>query len=927
MQTEQRARIEAIFHAALERPLDERGGFLDSACAGDDAVRRGVESLLLQYENSDQQLNSTQTCAHPLQPGERFGIYEIQARLGVGGMGEVYRAQDTRLLRTVALKVIAIPLDRPADVARFHAEARALLSLNHPHIVTVYDFGEAGGRPFLVTELIDGETLYHRLKRGPIAPEEALRIAIEVSLALSATHQAGIVHRDIKPENIMLRPDGYVKLVDFGLAKSAESAGAPSLTEPGVAVGTYRYMSPEQLRGEPVDERTDVFSLGLVLYEMLAGNQARRALGPIDLSALDHLPEKLQMSVQRALEERREDRYASAEQMAADLVEARDLQIVASSSRTNRLPQLTPTSPAEPLPEATKRVKSALRLWILGAVAAILLGAVLLYQVWKTAGLFPASSPLPQPMHKQITFVGDATFPAISPDGESVAYVSGGEAPKQRLMLQDLKGGQAIELTSASRVFSPRWSPDGSELIARLSDSVASLKIVLIPRLGGPYRPIGTGAFASWSPDGRQIAKTFQNERGFRIVNPVTGSVKRIPLTGFQWFDDFDWSSSSNLLAALTNTKGRSAIWTVHPDGSQQRKVIEEDRLSSPRWSTAGNAIYFLHYKGDTVDLLKASINPKSGEARNPPSVLLSGLEVGTYFTLSRNATRLAYTRVQASSNLWSVQFDGSGKGKPPQARMLTTGTASHRSLSMSPDGKWIAFIIGTHIYKMPAQGGARLQLTFTDAAFVRSTAWSPDGKRIAFGSSEGGTARVWVVDADGANRRQFANTQLSDNYEITWSPGRHILYQQQGNQNFNVLDPDTGEERALLQDKPVGWILFTPRYSPDGKKVAVFWNRGPQSGLWVISLVDGSSTLVRSGDVFPIGWKPDSNSIYAFSPQTDSIQSIPAVGGVPFTISTLSGKIGEVIMSPDGRNFVSTVLEKKSDVWLMENFDPSHSK
>jgi Tol biopolymer transport system component len=274
------------------------------------------------------------------------------------------------------------------------------------------------------------------------------------------------------------------------------------------------------------------------------------------------------------------------------------------------------------------------------------------------------------------------------------------------------------------------------------------------------------------------------------------------------------------------------------------------------------------------------------------------------------------------------AELQSPGKGKEMQARALTRGTSIYDSLSISPDGKWIAFATGRHIYKRSIEGGTPIQLTFSDATYIGSSAWSPDGKRIAFGSNEGGTFRVWIVDADGTNRRQFAKTQLGccETGAITWSPGRHILYQKPGNRNFIILDPDTEEERPLVQDESVGWI-FHPQYSPDGKKVTVFWNRR-QPGLWVISLMDKSATPLGSGDLWPAGWSPDGRLIYAFRyPSSNSILSIPAGGGTPGTVLTLPGDIADAIVSPDGRKIISVVAEMKSDVWLVENFDPSHRK
>ena len=343
------------------------------------------------------------------------------------------------------------------------------------------------------------------------------------------------------------------------------------------------------------------------------------------------------------------------------------------------------------------------RPWLFGVVAVILLAVAVFYQVWKPAGLFRTSSPPAQPTHRQITFVGDALYPALSPDGKSIAYVTGKTGQQQRLMLQDLKGGQAIEISKALGIAYPRWSPDGSELAFFLYDPPQQY-LFLIPRLGGSARFIARGAFSCWSPDGSQIATAVLNDVGFRIVDQVTRSAKSIRSSGFLELNDLDWSPASDLLAVLTKLgNGRDAIWTVHPDGSEQRKVIEENGLASPRWSAAGDGIYFLHTsQGQTQELLKVAINPKSGQAKDSASVLLSGLQTGGYFTVSMDGTRLAYSRSQNYSNLWLAQFqspdDRMETGKGLQTTSLTRGTSRFDSPSFSPDGKWIAFVTEEHI-------------------------------------------------------------------------------------------------------------------------------------------------------------------------------------------------------------------------------------
>lgn len=354
------------------------------------------------------------------------------------------------------------------------------------------------------------------------------------------------------------------------------------------------------------------------------------------------------------------------------------------------------------------------------------------------------------------------------------------------------------------------------------------------------------------------------------MADRVTGSVRIVHLSGFQWLGGLDWSPASNFLAVVTGGESRgNVLWTVHPDGSQQRKVLEEVGLASPRWSPAGDGIYLLRTsRGDTQDLVKLAINPKSGQSENSVSVLLSGLQAGDRFALSADGTRIAYSRYQRYSNLWLAQFHdpnkGNEQGKGPQVSPLTKGTSRFDSPSISPGGKWIAYVSDGHIYKMPMDGGGPIQLTFSNATEF-SPAWSPDGTRIAYGSNEGGAYKIWIADADGANRRQLARTELVDDPEaqLTWSPGRRIVYQARGTCNLSILDPETQKEE-LLVEKQYGY-LFAPKHSPDGKKIVVSWRhrRALETRLWVISLINNSETPLSGGDLgtdhlTPAGWNDD---------------------------------------------------------------------
>ena len=463
MKPERWKQVNDLFQSAIERAPEERAAFLDESCHGDEGMRREVESLLTSHERAE---NFIELPAFEVAPelvtndsagalvGKLIGHYRIESLIGVGGMGEVYLARDERLGRKAALKLLPDNLTTDeAQLSRFKNEARSASALNHPNILTVYEIGAEGDRQFIAMEFIEGVTLRASITCGRINPHAALEIAVQVASALAAAHDAGVVHRDIKPENIMLRPDGYVKVLDFGIAKLTEQRPASDdhttettatlQTRPGLVLGTARYMSPEQARGQKVDARTDIWSLGVVLYEMVGGSPPFRGETPSDCIAailtteppplsgvLPDVPLKLESILQKALRKNSDERYQTTKEMLADLRILKS-ELEADSS----LPQTK--ARAESIVSKIKRHKRGV---LLTLAAALLAAAAVAYSFF-----FVAPSRLPN--EKSIAVL---PFENLSED-KSNAYFADGIQDEILTRLSKIADLKVISRTSTQR--------------------------------------------------------------------------------------------------------------------------------------------------------------------------------------------------------------------------------------------------------------------------------------------------------------------------------------------------------------------------------------------------------------------------------------------------------------------------------------------
>jgi Tol biopolymer transport system component len=853
--------VRRIFFAALERPLSERARFVDEACAGDAGLRRELDSLLASHDEAGTFLErpaySPDAEGSPggsgsLAPGSRLGPYEIAAGIGSGGMGEVYRATDSRLGREVAVKVL--PREMAADPdrrRRFELEARAASALNHPHIVAVYDAGLHDGVPFLVTELLEGQSLTARLAQGPLPTRKALECGIQAARGLAAAHERGIVHRDLKPANLFLTTQGQIKILDFGLAKLlpggralAGARGSAAPTTPGLVLGTVGYMSPEQVRGEEGDARSDQFSLGCVLYEMLAGTPPFRRptmaqtlaavleAEPPPLTETSHgrAPRPVAWIVERCLAKDPQDRYSST----ADL--ARDLELALS-----RLSELSLPGSAAPRRRALP--------WLRGLAAAAVLAAVALVAAW-----WARREPEPVAVVRYLTYSGRDSSPAAAPDGRTVAFSSRRDG-RRRIWLKQLATGSEAPLTEGDDDH-PRFSPDGSEvLFARAVEGRVSLRRV--PIVGGePRKVVDDALYGDFSPDGRQIVFLRQRADAAGMSSVVglaaaDGSrlreLARLPSGAFV---HPRWSPDGRTVAATQSPLQLGEPTVIALVGADDGQV----RLLPPPGGTsvwpgglawAGNDRILCSQPESVVGaqtgigsrIVALELGPRRERALlySPANILLFDALAPGRLVLEVRSLR---------QNLRLVPL-----GLPQPGAWLTRGNSTDRQPVPSPDGAQIVFSSNRSgnldLWTQSRTTGALRRLT-DDPAQDSDPAFTPDG-RLLWSSNRGGHFEVWLAEADGAGARQVTRDGVDAENPVATPDGRSLLYASGNPAARGLFKVDLDGRGA---SRVVSGNLMLPEGSPDGRFVAFVSDQGSErAALRVVRLADGGAT----GFVLPL--------------------------------------------------------------------------
>jgi Tol biopolymer transport system component len=902
--------------------------------------------------------------ARTLKPEDRISHYRVVGPLGAGGMGEVYRARDQNLPRDVALKILPPELVQSEErVRRFTLEAESASSLNHPHIVTIYEIGEdrvqgsetdSSPLHYISMELVSGKTLAAKIHEEKADLKTLLGWLAQAAEGVAKAHAAGIVHRDLKPGNIMVTSDGYAKVLDFGLAKLTEHqapAPDPDLsvaatmtagehTSEGAVVGTAGYMAPEQVRGQVVDARADVFAFGCMLYEAATRRRPFAADSKVEtMHRILHdvpapieevnpeAPTELRRLIRRCLAKDPNHRLDSMRTLALELREIVDeydaLSALASSG-----------SGASPVPLSTRRGMP--RFVIFAAVVALAFIAWLaLKRPWLAQ---PTGAPRQE--WKQLTFTGDVSSAELSADGKTMSYEAIG-SQHARVMVQDILGGQALEIYRGFYVTAHQWTRGGSAVFVSGFSLDSVRRTSIIPRMGGQGTMIPAVGLVRLSPDGATLAywRSGLPRIGFKsMAGGDTSSMHLIPQLTWIW--DVQWSRDGKRLLCLIQDEAHVSIWTISRDGRHQDQVYEDSRTSNleVRWAPRGSALYCIRRVGQRGELFKIYLRP-DGSAAHRTRVLAStpGL-LANGFGISDDGHRLICIRGAAHNNLWLWE-----PGKNGTRRPLTQGTAYLQNPTLSPDGKRVAFLSNQsgsdNIHVLSLVDGSVNQITFLDDDVSR-VAWSPDGKNLAFSALDRDTLRVWRVAARGGTPSPLDRCVLGDRRNLTWSPGK-LTYGLPRNRNLQVVDLVSGIRRPLVPNDSVGW-MFGPAWSPDGKHVAVMWNRGPAAmrdggsmrGTWIVSTEDTIQRLLLSDQASSYyhngtKWSADGSAIYVlpYAPPWRVVRvayprgDTTTVLRLPVEEDRTSSDLIDI--TPDLRRVVYAEGESQADVWLLENFDP----
>ena len=815
--------------------------------------------------------------------GTRLGAYEVIGTLGAGAMGVVYRARDERLGRDVAIKALPAELATDPDaLARFEREARFLASLNHPNIATIYGIEEVDGERLLVLELVPGETLEERMSHGPMPIADAVHVAAQVAGALEAAHEADIIHRDLKPSNVKVTPEGRVKLLDFGIARQVGATKASAhdltLTHPGALVGTPQYMSPEQLFGEHVDGRADVWAFGCLLYEMLTGAHAFpgrtfleladavRAKEP-DWSALPRgTPEALRRLLMRCLRKNPHDRMH-------DIGDARiELEEIAAQRG-----------------ESGRRTSRVAMFGVVAVAIVVLAGAAMMLGTGRSRALPSAASIR---LTQVTSSEGIEQFPAWSPDGASVVY-SGDVGGIRKLFLRKVGATEATQLTTGDHDdIQPSFTTDGRRILFVRSRAAAKRMepgevfsgyesecdvLALDVATRQVAKVVENAFYPDMSPDGRFIAvdATWAGPRRIWIVDARGLNPQQVTNDSSEAVSHVQprWSPDGKRIAYQRTVRTRFDV-AVADVATRTSRTITHDvyRKINPAWGPDGRTIYYSSDAGGGMNVWRQPVDDASRPV-GPPQQLTSGAGQDVEIAMSRDGRRLMYTTLHQNADLWRLPLTPDGQVTGPPEQLVATTREDSRG------------------------------------------EWSPDGQQVAFNSDRAGPMNLWLYSLKEHTTRQVTRGAGGD-FQPSWSPdGRTLLFfsSRGGASGADIWSVDVASGKLTQLTKGPS-LDINPFYSPDGGEIVFQSDASGRMELWVMA-ADGSrlrqlTTIGVSGHF--IRWLPG-GMIYFRSPGQKSVMRVPAAGGEPQAIGVDAGS--HLSFSPDGSRFIDVKGHKV--LWL----------
>ncbi len=938
--------IDELLDAALDVSEELRANFVAIHAGDDEDLRIQVVQMLAAHTNADKFLNDSamRIAARDIANNEteisafayinkKIATYKVERLLGAGGMGEVYLAFDEKLQRNVALKILPAEFGSNDErLKRFEVEARAVSSLNHPAIVTIFDVGNFGGVNFIATEYVDGKTL-RELIGGKYSVRTVVSASIQICDALAEAHRVGIIHRDIKPENIMIRKDGYAKILDFGLAKltDPETHKAFGVTSKGVIIGTPAYMSPAQITDDVIDHRTDLWSSGIVLYEFLTGKNPFKggnrseifqailtAEVPPPSTINPEIPEELDTIVQRLLEKDPGLGYQSVVDLRADLKRVRrQIDSSASISVNSR--------------SGSGAMSSHKWTWALPAalvsVSLLLVFAIFFLFFFK---LKSVDTDFAAAQNTQITYgAGIEAYPSLSPDGRSVLYVTdAGEGDDIYLLRIGGSNTQNLTKNTPGRDTMPAFSPNG-EMIAFRSDRDPAGTYIMGATGENPRRIAEIGYSPSWSPDGKQIvvATGHQPVPSVRTISALwvidvgTGE-KRMLIDSYAMQPA--WSPKGDRIAYwTTGSSGNRVVATIPVAGGEPVIFAESSNTNwNPVWSPDGKYLYYASDRNGNMAFWRAKIDMESGKSLGEHKLVPTPARFNRHLTFSGDGKRMAYVQSNSRSNIKMADFDPVSEKFLSEPYWVTRGDFDFAGVELSPDETrlFARSIKKTQddIVSLDLTGAEIRDLT-NDKFFDRHSRISPDGTTILFSSDRSGSYEIWAMNADGTNLRQVTHSAGGIASIPAWAPdGKRFSFDNESTAFIAEIEKEVSLEKAIqLPKTDNGGYFRVWSWSPDGKLLAGTFGSGLAPGMGIYRFETGK--YVRITDYFAVPrWMPDGKRLIFERNRRPFVIDLETGAGREL-LPELKEEIRSVGVSRSGRKIFYTTYESESDIWLVD--------